>query len=70
MNTTITETDFGIEIEMVPHNKEELALLFRFVNNAKAEKPMLTVSFNKTQPYGHIFMKKVKPSVQRNSISK
>jgi hypothetical protein len=69
MKFEITESDYGLYINMKPETVEEMAMLFRATNNAKAVKPFISLSFNRDSPYCGISIPKVKQSVQKNYIS-
>jgi len=57
----------GFEITFKPDTKEELLMLMRYANNAKAEKPFVWVSFG-DEPYCYIHLKKISESVQNNTL--
>ena len=67
MITEISESEYGLNIEIKPETVEEVAMLLRYAKNAKAEKPDVSFSFY-TKPYLSLWCKKVKKSVQENSI--
>jgi len=70
MITHFNEHDSAMEIDIYPETKEEVAMLFRFINNAKSEKPSLNLSFRSDRIVANIFMRKIKVSMQKNSVSK
>lgn len=69
MKTIINESKYNLDITLEPETKEELLQLLRYASNAKKEKPYVYMSF-KNEPYCYISLKKVKESVQINSIVK
>lgn len=69
MKIEFNEYKFGASVHLTPETPAEVAQLARFANNAKAEKPSISLSFSTDIPCCDIYMNKVHPTVQRNSIS-
>lgn len=69
MKVKVSESDWELYIDLQPETVEELAKLFRATNNAKAVKPSIVLSFNRDTPYCGISIRKIKTTVQKNSIS-
>lgn len=69
MKIDYQEYEDGVSIELIPDTPEEVAQLFRFVNNAKKVKPDISLSFYKL-PTCAIYLKKVARSKQNYSIYK
>lgn len=69
MKVEISESEWELYINIKPETVEELAQLFRATKNAKAEKPHMVLSFNRSEPYCGISIRKIKTTVQKNSIS-
>ena len=69
MTTKIKETEYSLEINLIPESMSDLALLLRFANNSKRDKPDIFLSFS-NEPYCNISLAKVKKQNQINSISK
>lgn len=72
MKIELKEGDYGVSIEVIPETVQECGILLRLANNAKREKPDIYFSFNKSNaaPYASIWLKKLNPMKQINSISK
>jgi hypothetical protein len=68
MKTEITDSDYGIDFNIIPETVEETSILLRFSMNASSEKPGVFMSF-RNEPYCSIWLHKRKPSIQKNSIS-
>jgi len=71
MKVEFSESEYGANITLTPESIFEVAQLVRFSKNARKEKPDIYMSFSSHEPvpYCSIWMSKVKPSVQVNSIS-
>jgi len=69
MKVTIEERNNGLELEFYPETIEEVGTLFRFANNAKREPADIFLTFNSDKPYMNVYMRKIRPSVQQNSIN-
>lgn len=56
------ETDYETALTFFPETADEVAQLYRMVNNSKAQKPYLFLQFNDSgrRIYGHVSMKKIK----------
>jgi len=67
MKTTFNENHNGLGIEIIPETPEDFAMLLRFANNAKRETPDIFLSFS-SKVYMNVYMRKVRPSIQQNSI--
>lgn len=68
MKITFFENQYGTSFELTPETPEEVATLLRITNNTLAEKPEIALHFSK-EPTLNIWMRKVKPVAQRNSLS-
>ncbi len=69
MDVQITEGTSSLELVIKPEQVYEVAQLFRFANNAKAEKPTIHMFFSGDQPELYISLPKFKQGKQVNSIS-
>lgn len=71
MITSIFENNQGLSIELTPETVEEYSQLLRATNNAKKIPPemYLTFSASNSKPSLNIWLKKVEPGKQINSIS-
>lgn len=69
MKVEVMENDYGLGIEITPETPEEVAQLFRFTNNAKAEKPSVSLYFSSKSPLCSIWLRKINKDKQRNAIS-
>lgn len=70
MKVEIFENEHGLSIDIQPETVEESNKLLRFANNVKSEKPSVVYYFSGNSPTLSVWMKKVKESVQVNSIRK
>lgn len=68
MNFQINEGKYGTTFTITPETPEEVATLARITQNSKAEKPTIYLSFS-DKPYMSLDLRKIRPNVQRNSIS-
>lgn len=68
MKTKINDSDYGLNITIEPETIKEFATLLRYARNANSEKPGVYLSF-RDSPFCNIWLKKRKPSVQRNAIN-
>lgn len=68
MKTTITENQYGLEINLQPETLQEVSQLARFAKNGKAEKPSVYLSFSGNNPYMSVWMRKINTKKQDNSI--
>ena len=68
MKVTFFENNYGTSFELTPETVEEVSALARIAKNSKAEKPVISFYFSGA-PSCSIWIKKIKPSAQINSIS-
>jgi hypothetical protein len=68
MKVEIFENDFGMDFTVIPETVEDMAKLLRFTNNAKAEKPKVSMYFNGT-PSMTVWLRKIHKSKQVNYIT-
>lgn len=68
MKANVTETKYGLYIELTPDTITEVAQLTRFAHNAKAEKPQIVFRFGTDKPSLDISMRKLHTDKQTNSI--
>ena len=69
MKITYLEGTYGLDITMTPETPQEMAELLRYTKNAKAIKPEVRLYFNNNTPSCSIWLKKIKPQAQKNSIT-
>ena len=62
------DSQYGVNIEFKPETVEDVALLLRLTNNAKAIKPEICLFFEGEKPSASIWLKKIQPKAQHNSI--
>lgn len=62
------ESQHGLQISMVPETPKEVAELARISLNAKAVKPEIYLNFSNETPSCNIWIKKLSPEKQTNSI--
>lgn len=62
------EGAYGCNINMTPETPDEVAKLMRVAKNSKAVKPAITLYFESTIPTMSIWVHKIKPSAQVNSL--
>lgn len=67
MKIKFQESENSINITLEPETTQEFSQLLRFVRNAKAQKPSISLSFN-NEPYCNIHMRKVARNLQNNFI--
>ena len=73
MKITFTENEYNSNFNIEPETADEVAQLFRMVNNSKAEKPEMYLSFgsnDKTKIWCCVSINKLKPASNKviNSI--
>lgn len=68
MKIEYRESEHGLQIELVPETPKEVAELFRFAKNVKAEKPCVSMYFASDSPRCSIWMKKLSASKQSKTI--
>lgn len=72
MKVILSESDYGIHIELNPETLKEVSQLVRFARNAKKKPADIYMSFSKytknEEPYLSINMDKVNRLVQHDSI--
>ena len=68
MKIEFNEWQFGCEISLTPETTKEAAELLSVAKNAKAIKPVVSFRFSGNEPYLNVYLEKIKPSVQSNSI--
>jgi hypothetical protein len=69
MRVSIEERNNGLELEFYPETVEDMTKLLRFANNAKREPADIFLTFGTDKPYMNVYMRKIRPSVQENSIN-
>ena len=62
------EGQYGLQIDMKPETPAEMAQLIRLTNNAKAIKPEIRTYFDGDAPATTIWLQKIQPKAQKNSI--
>jgi len=68
MKIQFLESGHGVNFTLYPETVEDSSQLLRFANNAKLENPEIYLSFH-DKIRMEVFMSKIKPSVQQNSIN-
>ena len=63
------EGQYGLQVDMKPETPAEVAQLLRLTKNAKAIKPEIKLYFESDTPSATIWLRKVQPKAQKNSIS-
>lgn len=69
MKIEFDEWQMGAQFTMTPETPEEVAMIARLAANASSEKVEVNFYFS-DKPKGTVWIKKVKESVQHNSIEK
>lgn len=73
MKIEFTESEYWSDFNLTPETPAEVAMLYRMVNNSKAEKPEMYLSFGKDEKVTiscNVSIKKLKPESNKvvNSI--
>jgi hypothetical protein len=69
MKMTFFENENGMSIDMIPETPEEVAMLFRVTNNARAEKPSISLYLSGKEPSCSIWLRKISKEKQINNVS-
>lgn len=70
MKIEFWEGAYGAEITLTPETPAEVASIARLANNASSEPPVIRFYFSGDVPTGSVWVKKIKESVQKNSIGR
>jgi len=70
MKIKIFEGDYGVDITLTPETVQEACMLLRLAANQKKEKPDISFRFQENKTCCEIWLKKLDPKKQNNSISK
>jgi hypothetical protein len=63
------ESENGLQIDLTPETPKEVAELFRFANNTRAEKPSVSMYFASDNPKCAIWLRKLSPNKQCKTVS-
>mgnify|MGYP003500716759 FL=1 len=70
MKIEFFENKFGASFDIIPETPAEVAMIARIANNASSEPPDVRFYFSGDVPTGVVWIKKIKESVQKNSIGR
>lgn len=70
MKIEFWEGAYGAEITLTPETPAEVAKIARLANNVSSQPADVRFYFSDDVPTGSVFIKKVKESVQKNSIGR
>ncbi len=69
MKLNFFESEYGVDITLIPESTNEMAQLLRAIKNIRKEKPSISFNFYPdSEPKFNIWFKKILPSKQENSI--
>jgi hypothetical protein len=68
MKTEIYESEWGLEIKLIPETLKESNQLLRYCRNAKKVPPVVYYSIERDEPSAHISLEKVSRKNQKISI--